>query len=90
MRLHSAAAASYQQVKFTLAHRAVDLVTGAGDNFGVNPRLHQRRLHGDCNVQERLIREDPQRGIKAVGIACFRQQLFRPRHVQLIARVGQR
>ena len=37
MRLHPAAAATYQQVKFTLTHRAVDLVTGAGDYFGVNP-----------------------------------------------------
>lgn len=75
MRLHPAAAATYQQVKFTLTHRAVDLVTGAGDDFGVNPRLHQRRLHGDSDVKKWLIGEYPQRGIKAVGISCFRQQL---------------
>lgn len=76
MRLHPAAAATYQQVKFTLAHCAVDLVTSAGDDFGVNPRLHQRRLHGDSDVKKWLIGEYPQRGIKAVGISRFRQQLF--------------
>ncbi len=90
MRLHPAAPATDQHVELTFAHRAVDLVAGTGDDFGVDPRLHQRRLNGNGDIEERLVREHAQGGIKTVRVARFRQQLFRLREIKAVTRIRQR
>lgn len=90
MRLHAAATAPDQQTELAIAHRAIDLVTGAGDDFCADPALEQRGLHRDGDVQKGLIGQHPQRGVEAVRITRFSQQCARARHIEPVTGIGQR
>lgn len=88
MRINAATAAANQHIKVTIAHRAVNLITGAGDDFGFDARLCQRGLYRCRQIQERLIGQNTQRGFKSIWVARFGQQRFGARHVKLVARSG--